>query len=85
MQQMANFMGKVMTGNVGALTRYGVSLDESQKKILANGNESERAAMLVQVLGQNFGGLAEAMANTPEGKIIQVKNAWGEGFHMCMV
>jgi len=78
MQQMANLMGKVMTGNVGALTRYGVTLDESQKKILANGNESERAAMLVQVLGQNFGGLAEAMANTPEGKIIQVKNAWGD-------
>lgn len=78
MQQMANLMGKVMTGNVGALTRYGVTLDDTQKKILANGNESERAAMLVQVLGQNFGGLSEAMANTPEGKIIQVKNAWGD-------
>ena len=78
MQQMANLMGKVMTGNVGALTRYGVTLDETQKKILANGNESERAAMLVEVLGQNFGGLSEAMANTPEGKIIQVKNAWGD-------
>ena len=50
MQQMANLMGKVMTGNVGALTRYGVTLDESQKKILANGTESELAAMLVQVL-----------------------------------
>lgn len=78
MQQMANLMGKVMTGNVGALTRYGVTLDATQKKILANGNESERAAMLVEVLGQNFGGLSEAMANTPEGKIIQVKNAWGD-------
>ena len=78
MQQMANLMGKVMTGNVGALTRYGVTLDDTQKKILANGNESERAAMLVEVLGQNFGGLSEAMANTPEGKIIQVKNAWGD-------
>ena len=78
MQQMANLMGKVMTGNVGALTRYGVTLDDTQKKILANGTESERAAMLVEVLGQNFGGLAEAMANTPEGKIIQVKNAWGD-------
>lgn len=78
MQQMANLMGKVMTGNVGALTRYGVTLDDTQKKILANGTESERAAMLVEVLAQNFGGLSEAMANTPEGKIIQVKNAWGD-------
>ena len=78
MQQMANLMGKVMTGNVGALTRYGVTLDDTQKKLLQNGTESERAAMLVEVLGQNFGGLAEAMANTPEGRILQVKNAWGD-------
>jgi len=78
MQQMANLMGKVMTGNVGALTRYGVTLNENQKKMLANGTETEKAAMLVEVLGQNFGGLSEAMANTPEGKIIQVKNAWGD-------
>lgn len=78
MQQMANLVGKVMTGNVGALTRYGVTLNDTQKKILQNGTESERAAMLVEVLGQNFGGLAEAMANTPEGKIVQVKNAFGD-------
>lgn len=78
MQSMANLVGKVMTGNVGALTRYGVTLNDTQKKMLQNGTEAQRAAMLVEVLGQNFGGLAEAMANTPEGKIIQIKNAWGD-------
>jgi len=78
MQSMANLMGKVMTGNVGALTRYGVTLSDAQAKILKTGTESEKAAMLVEVLGQNFGGLSEAMANTPEGKIQQLKNAWGD-------
>lgn len=78
MQSMANLVGKVMTGNVGALTRYGVTLNDTQSKILKTGTESERAAMLVEVLGQNFGGLAEAMANTPEGKVQQLKNAWGD-------
>ena len=78
MQSMANLMGKVMTGSVSALTRYGVILSEAQKKTLKEGNETERAAMLVEVLKQNFGGLAEAMANTPEGKIVQIKNAWGD-------
>lgn len=77
MQSMANLVGKVMTGNAGALTRYGVTMDATQKKILQTGTESERAAMLVEVLGQNFGGLAESMAKTPEGQIIQLRNAWG--------
>ena len=44
----------------------------------ATWKNTERAAMLVEVLKQNFGGLSEAMANTPEGKIVQIKNAWGD-------
>lgn len=78
MQQMANLVGKVMTGNVGALTRYGVTLDDTQKKLLKNGTESQKAAVLVDVLKQNFGDLAQTMAQTDEGKVIQLKNAWGD-------
>lgn len=78
MQQMANLVGKVMTGNVSSLSRYGVIMDDTQKKILQTGTESARAAMLVDVLNQNFGGLAQSMANTPEGRVQQLKNAWGD-------
>lgn len=78
MQSMSNLVGKVMTGNVGSLTKYGVTMDATQQKILKTGTEAERAAMLVEVLGQNFGGLAQAMAETPEGRIQQLKNAWGD-------
>lgn len=77
MQSMANLVGKVMTGSASALTRYGVTMDENQKKILQTGTESERAAVLVDVLGQNFGGLAQSMAKTDEGKAIQLRNLWG--------
>ena len=78
MQSMANLVGKVMSGSVSALTRYGVTMNDAQNKILKTGTESEKAATLVEVLKQNFGGLAEAMANTPEGRIQQLKNAWGD-------
>lgn len=78
MQQMANLMGKVMSGNVSSLSRYGVVMNDTQKKILKTGSESQKAAMLVEVLGQNFGGLAQAMANTPAGRVQQLKNAWSD-------
>lgn len=78
MQQTANLVGKVMAGQVGALTRVGVTFNSTQEKILKTGTESQKAAALVEVLGQNFGGLAEKMAQTPEGRIVQMKNAWGD-------
>lgn len=78
MKSMANLVGKVMAGNVSSLSRYGVVMDETQSKLLKTGTESQKAAVLVDVLKQNFGGLSEAMANTPEGRIQQLKNAWGD-------
>lgn len=72
-----NLIGKVMNGSVGALTKAGVSFTAAQEKILKTGTESEKAAALVEVLGKNFGGLAQKMAQTDEGRIRQLKNAWG--------
>lgn len=76
--QMANLMGKVMTGNVGALTRYGVTLDENQKKLLQNGNEMQKAAVLSEVLSQNYGDFNKALAETPQGKVKQLSNSFGD-------
>lgn len=73
----ANLLGKVMMGSTGALTKAGVNFSETQEKILKTGTEAEKTATLIEVLGQNFGGLAESMAQTDEGKIIQLRNAWG--------
>lgn len=78
MVTLNNLVGKVLTGNVGALSRYGVTLSETQQKIIENGTESQRAAMLVKVLGQNFGDVNKALGDTPYGKWIQLKNAVGD-------
>ncbi|MDD5502476.1 MAG: hypothetical protein PHH26_03310 [Candidatus Thermoplasmatota archaeon] len=78
MIQSGNLLGKAMMGNTGALSRVGVSFTDAQAQILKTGNEAQRAATLVEVLGQNFGGLAESTRNTTEGSIIAMKNAWGD-------
>ncbi|MDP4117582.1 MAG: hypothetical protein Q8873_00115 [Bacillota bacterium] len=77
MIQSGNLIGKVMMGSVGALTKAGVSFTKVQENILKTGTESQKAATLVEVLNANFGGLAKEMAKTPEGRIRQLKNAWG--------
>lgn len=76
--QMANLMGKVMTGNVGALSRYGVTLDENQKKLLKEGDEMQRAAVLAEVLHQNFGDVNKELAQTPQGQVKQLANSFGD-------
>jgi hypothetical protein len=78
MVQINNLVGKVMTGNVGALGRYGVTLSDSQAKILQNGNEAQRTAMLIEVLGQNYGKVNEALRNTPQGRITALKNSFND-------
>lgn len=67
MVNIGNMTGKVMTGQVGALRRAGISFTEYQEKVMKNGTEMEKANMLAQVIEQNVGKMNEAMANTPEG------------------
>ena len=67
--QIANLLGKVMTGNATALSKYGVTMTDAQKKVLQEGSASEKAAMAAQVLEANFGGINRALAQTPQGKM----------------
>lgn len=78
MIQSGNLIGKVMGGQVGALSRVGVTFDKTQEKMLKTGTQAQKTATLVEVLGQNYGGLAKEMAKTPQGKIIQLKNSFGD-------
>jgi uncharacterized protein YukE len=75
---IANMVGKAMTGQVGALSRVGISFTEAQGQVLKYGSETEKAAVMAQVLQQNVGGVNAALANTDEGRIVQVKNAVGD-------
>lgn len=75
---IANLMGKAMMGQTGALTRVGITFDETQEKILKTGTEEERAAVLAEVVTQNVGNMNQALAQTDAGKIAQMKNSFGD-------
>ncbi|MGM9795497.1 MAG: hypothetical protein ACI3ZZ_04685 [Candidatus Aphodosoma sp.] len=59
---IATMLGKVMDGQVGALSRYGYRFDEAQEKILKYGTEEERVATLAEVVGASVGGMNAALA-----------------------
>lgn len=75
---IGNMMGKVMQGQVGALTRVGVTFSAAQEKVLKYGNEQERAATLAEVITNNVSNMNAIMANTPQGQIQQMANTWGD-------
>lgn len=79
---IGNMMGKVMQGQVGALTRVGVTFTDAQEQALKYGNEQERAATLAQVIADNVGQMNAALANTPQGIIASMKNDWGDVFEV---
>lgn len=76
--QIASMLGKVMEGQTGALSRYGYKFDEAQEKILKYGTETERVAVLVDVVSQSVGGMNREMAQTEPGKMQQVANNLGD-------
>ncbi|WP_025026335.1 hypothetical protein [Caldalkalibacillus mannanilyticus] len=76
MMKTSKLVGEVMGGKVGEISKLGVSFNEAQMEILKTGSEAERAALLVDVLGQSFGGLAQDMAQTPQGVALQLANEW---------
>lgn len=75
---IANMIGKAMDGNVGALSRVGITMSDAQKEMIKNGDSMQRAAIIAEVLKQNVGGVNKALAQTPDGKIKQTENAIGD-------
>lgn len=78
MQGIANVIGKAMDGNAGALTRYGVTMSDAEKKQIKYGNQAQKSAVIAKVLAANVGGINEAMAKTPEGAQVKATNNWGD-------
>ncbi|MBK9292566.1 MAG: hypothetical protein IPM52_13220 [Bacteroidetes bacterium] len=76
--QIGSMLGKVMNGQVEALSRYGYKFDEAQQKILKTGTEAERVAVLFDVVNRAVGGVNQQLANTPEGKLKQQANNLGD-------
>lgn len=75
---IANLMGKAMQGQTGALRRVGITFDESQERVMKYGDESQRAAMLAEIITQNVGDMNAELARTDSGKQKQLENTLGD-------
>ena len=75
---IGNLMGKVMQGQVSALTRVGITFSEAEEKVLKYGTESERAAMLAQVITNNVGEMNAQLGATDVGKQVQLEAKLGD-------
>lgn len=75
---IATMLGKVMDGQVNALSRYGYKFDDAQEQILKFGTEEQRAAVLAEVVSSAVGGMNAELAKTDAGKAKQAANAIGD-------
>ena len=66
-----NLVAKAAEGNVAALGRYGIKVDESLSK-------SQKFAAVLAQLEERFGGLAASRLNTLEGALDNLSNAFGD-------
>ena len=78
MVDYATQLGKVLNGTYDGITKKGFELTDAQKEIIESGTDMEKALVVSDVIAESWDGLAEAMANTPDGQIIQFKNRWGD-------
>jgi hypothetical protein len=74
-KSMTNGLAQALQGNFASLTRTGFVLDEATKNLIKNGTESERATALVKVLNSTYKDFNKTLRDTPEGKIIALRNA----------
>ena len=75
---VANLMGKAMQGQASALRRVGITFTEAQEQVLKYGNESQRAAMLAEVITDNVGHMNSELAKTDVGRAKQLVNTLGD-------
>ena len=75
---IGNLMGKAMQGQASALRRAGITFDAAQEKVLKYGTESQRAAMLAQIITNNVGNMNAELSKTDAGKAKQTANAIGD-------
>jgi len=80
MDMISKSLGKAMLGDVGALSRMGIKIDDNQKKWLMTLNEEQRAVELSKIITAVTGDMNEEMAKTPFGKIAQANNKLSDSY-----
>lgn len=76
-KNVANLMGKAMTGQTSALKRVGITFSDAQANIMKYGTEQQRAAMLAQIITDNVGHMNAQLAKTDAGQLKKVEMSFG--------
>jgi len=80
MDMISKSLGKAMLGDVGALSRMGIKIDDNTKKWLMTLKEEERAIELSKLIKNVTGDMNEEMAKTPFGKMTQANNRLSDSY-----
>ena len=75
---VAKMLGKAMNGQTTSLAKLGFQFTDAQKKIMQYGTEEQRAATLADVVSAHVGGMNTALANTPVGRMQQLRNTMSD-------
>lgn len=67
-------LGKAFTGQVSALTRSGVVIDQSALAMARAKGSAEEFNFILNELDKNFEGIAESIAKSGVGKMLQMRN-----------
>lgn len=73
---IGNLFGKAFIGQTAMLRRAGIIFSDAEEQMMKYGTEEEKAATLAKVITENVGHMNTAMANTPAGKMAQIKNGF---------
>ena len=77
-KQMTNGLAQALQGNFASLTKTGFVLDEATKKQIKTGTEAERVTAIIGVLNSTYKGFNQSLLDTPEGKIIKIRQGFGD-------
>ena len=69
---------RAASGSDKALKAYGVYLSDAEKEALKTASAAEKMAIVIEKAKGQYSGFSEALANTPEGAIKQIKNIVGD-------
>jgi hypothetical protein len=68
-------VGKAFTVGAGALSRYNITMSDSEKKAFDLADKNKKLDIITQALNDNFGGAAVAAGETYQGRVNKVQNA----------
>ena len=75
-KSMTNGLAQALQGNFASLTKTGFVLDEATKKQIKSGTEAQRVSAIIEVLNSTYKGFNQSLLDTPEGKIIKIRQGF---------